>query len=126
LLHSFDMRKLTVVVVVAALFASTAAISVRHQRRWTEKLDPALAHAAEQGNGETVSVAIRVRPGAADRLIAHLSQHGFRPARAATADLLIVQLPASMLRTIAGDPDVVGLSGYSMVARAAVADAMRG
>ena len=35
----YFMRNLAIVVVVAALFASTAAVSVKRQRSWSSKLD---------------------------------------------------------------------------------------
>jgi len=102
------MRKLAIVIVVASLFASTAAISVKHQRRWTDKLDPALA--AQQANADLVQLLILVRPGSTDRIMSHLSQHGLKPERATTPDILTVQMPASMMRAIAGDADVIYLS----------------
>jgi hypothetical protein len=108
------MRNLAIVVVVASLFASTAAVSVKQQRRWTEKLDVALVHAAEQGGADPVRALIQVQPGATDRLMSHLVvQHGLKPAPAATSDLVAVQLPGSMLRSVAADPDVLRLSSDS-------------
>ena len=104
------MRKIAAVVVVAALFASTAAISVKHQRRWTEKLDAALVHTAQEGNNDLVQLLIRVQPGSTDRILLHLGQHGLKPERASGVDLVAVQAPASMLRSIAGDSDVIHLS----------------
>lgn len=107
------MRKTAIVIVVASLFASTAAISVKHQRRWTEKLDVGLVPAAQQSNTESVKVLIRVRPGSTDRIIAHLAQHGLKPERALVAEAVAVQMPASMMRALAGDADVVHLSQNS-------------
>jgi hypothetical protein len=104
------MRKVAAVVVVAALFASTAAISVKHQRRWTEKLDAALVHAAQEGNNDLVQLLIRVQPGSTDRILLHLGQHGLKPERGSGVDMVAVQAPASMLRSIAGDSDVIHLS----------------
>jgi hypothetical protein len=104
------MRKIAIVVVVAALFASTAAISVKHQRRWTEKLDAALVQTAQEGNSDLVQLVIRVEPGTADRLLLHLERHGLKAARSAAADVVAAQMPGSMLRSIAGDPDVVHVS----------------
>jgi hypothetical protein len=104
------MRKIAVVVVVAALFASTAAISVKHQRRWTEKLDVALVTTAQEGKNDLVQLLILVEPGTADRFLLHLVHHGLKPARVSTPDIVAVDIPGSMLRTIAGDPDVVRLS----------------
>jgi len=101
------MKKLAVFVVVAAVFASTAAVSVKHQRRWTEKLDVALLHTAEEAVAQSVQLVIWVRPGAADRIMSHLSQHGLRPQRASAPDAVSVQMPASMVRSVAGDGDVV-------------------
>ena len=104
------MKKPAIVVLVAAIFASTAAVSVKHQRRWTEKLDVALLHTAQEAVAQSVQLVIWVRPGAADRLISHLTQHGLRPERAAAPDAVAVQMPASMVRSVAGDADVVRLS----------------
>ena len=104
------MRKIAAVVVVAALFASTAAISVKHQRRWTEKLDAALVHTAQEGNSGLVQLLIQVQPGSTDRILVHLGQHGLKPERVSAADVVAVQAPATMLRSIAGDPDVVHVS----------------
>jgi hypothetical protein len=104
------MRNLAIVVVVGALFASTAAVSVKHQRGWAGKLDVSLMHAAEQDNANSVKAVIQVRPGATDRVVSHLKDHGLKPARLSTPDLVAVQLPASMLRNVAGDSDVVRLS----------------
>src|SRR4249920_1017730 len=104
------MRNLAIVVVVAALFASTAAVSVKRQRSWSSKLDISLIHAAEQENANSVKAVIQVRPGATERIVSHLEHHGLTPARLSTPSLLAVQLPASMLRNLAGDSDVVRLS----------------
>jgi hypothetical protein len=104
------MRKTAIVVLVAALFASTAAVSVRHQRRWTEKLDGSLSQAAHQAGDDALRVMIHVRPGTTDRLVSHLAQHGLKPQRAAATDAVAVLMPASMLRSLAGDADVVSMS----------------
>lgn len=104
------MKNLAIVVVVAALFASTAAISVKHQRRWTEKMDVALVHTAQEENGDLVQLLILVRPGSTDRILSHLAQHGLKSERASTPDIVAVQLPGSMLRSIARDADVVYLT----------------
>ncbi len=109
------MRKVSLVVIVAALFASTAAFSVKHQRRWTEKLDLALVQAARQRGSEPVRTLIRVRPDARDQVVAHLELRGLKPERASTPDLIAVQMPASMLRPIAGDRDVVRMSSDAVV-----------
>ncbi len=104
------MRKMAIVVVVAALFASTAAISVKHQRRWTEKLDVPLVQTAQEGKNDLVQLLIRVEPGTADRFVLHLGQHGLKPEGASAGDVVAVQMPAAMLRSIAGDSDVVHVS----------------
>jgi hypothetical protein len=105
------MRNVAIVVVVASLFASTAAISVRHQRRWTEKIDAPLVPVAEQGSAEPVRTVIQVRAGATEQFMSHLvAQHGLTPTRTATADVIDVQMPGSMLRSVAADADVVRLS----------------
>ena len=104
------MKNLAIVVVVAALFASTAAVSVKHQRRWTEKMDVALVHTAQEENSNLVQLLILVRPGSTDRILSHLAQHGLKPERASTPDIIAVQLPGSMLRSIARDADVVYLT----------------
>lgn len=103
------MRKLTSVFIVACVVVSTAFVATQHRRHWTEKLDAALVQTAKQGGSEPVSALIRLRPGATDQFVAHLSQHGLKPA-SVRADLVSVQLPASMLRTLALDRDVVHLS----------------
>jgi hypothetical protein len=104
------MRKIAAVVIVAALFGSTAAISVKHQRRWTEKLDAALVPAAQEEKNDLVQLLILVEPGTADRFLLHLGHHGLKPARVSAPDIVAVDMPGSMLRTIAGDPDVLHLS----------------
>jgi hypothetical protein len=105
------MRNLAIVIVVASLFASTAAVSVKRQRRWTEKLDAPLMHVAESGGASPVVAVIHVRPGASEQFMSHLvAQHGLKPARTATADVIAVQMPSSMLRSVAADEDVVQLS----------------
>jgi hypothetical protein len=103
------MRKYAIVIVVASLFASTAAISVKHQRRWVEKLDASLVQVAQQREANAIQVMILVRPGSTDRLMSHLAQHGLKPERASVPDIVAVQMPTSMLRSVAGDPDVVHL-----------------
>jgi hypothetical protein len=110
LLFRSDMRKTAIVIVVAALFASTAAVSVRHQRQWTEKLDGSLTQSAQQASDDSVRVVIHVRPDGIDRIVAHLAQHGLKPQRSAGADAVAVQMPASLLRSLAGDADVVRIS----------------
>jgi hypothetical protein len=104
------MKKLAIVALVAALFASTAAVSVKHQRRWTEKLDVALVKTAQEANNDLVQLLIQVRPGTTDRIVSHLTQHGLKSARSSSPNVVAVQMPGSMLRSIAGDPDVVHLS----------------
>jgi hypothetical protein len=110
------MRNLTVVVVVAALFASTAAVSVKHQRQWTEKVDAVVMHAAEQDGAGPIASLIHVRPGSADRPSRIWSSTVSNPA-ASRPDLVAAQLPASMLRSIAADSDV-----FARVSRAERAD----
>src|SRR5258706_12246664 len=104
------MRTFTAVLIVSALFASTAAVSVKQQRRWAHKLDVSLVHAAEQGSVDPVRTLIWVRAGATDRVLSHLVSHGLRPTRSTTPDACVVQLPGSMLRGIASDLDVVHVS----------------
>lgn len=105
------MRNVAIVVVVASLFASTAAVSVRHQRQWTEKVDVSLTQAAENAGSASVRARIQVRPGSTDRFMSHLAaQHGLKPARTSAGDVIAVQLPGSMLRSVAADSDVVRLS----------------
>lgn len=105
------MRNIAIVLVVASLFASTAAVSVKHQRRWTEKIDAPLVQIAEHGTAEPVRTVILVRAGATEQLMSHLvAQHGLKPTRTATADVINVQMPGSMLRSVAADADVLRLS----------------
>ena len=104
------MRTLTVVLIVSAVFGSTAAVSVKQQRRWTEKLDVALVHAADQGSADPVRTLIWVRAGATDQVLSHLAQHGLKPTRSTTPDAIVVELPSSLLRRIAGDRDIVHVS----------------
>ena len=105
------MRTLTAVLIVSAVFGSTAAVSVKQQqRRGTEKLDVALVHAADQGSADPVRTLIWVRAGATDHVLSHLAQHGLKPTRSTTPDAIAVQLPGSMLRRIAGDRDIVHVS----------------
>ena len=104
------MKNLAIVVVVAALFASTAAVSVKHQRRWTEKLDSRLVHTAQEANSDLVQLLILVRPGSTERILSHLSQHGLKAERASTPDIVTVQLPGSMLRSMAHESDVLYMS----------------
>ena len=104
------MRKIAAVVVVAALFASTAAISVKHQRRWTEKLDAGLARTAQEGKNDLVQLLILVERGTGDRFLLHLGRHGLKPERTSAPDIVAVQMPGSMLRSIAGDGDVIHVS----------------
>jgi hypothetical protein len=103
------MRKYAIVIVVASLFASTAAISVKHQRRWVEKLDASLVQVAQQRDANVIHVMILVRPGSSDRIVSHLVEHGLKPEHAAVPDIVTVRIPTSMLRSIGGDPDVVHL-----------------
>jgi hypothetical protein len=104
------MRHLAVVLIVSAVFGSTAAVSVKQQRRWTEKLDVALMHAAEHGSADPVRTLIWVRAGTTDHVLSHLAEHGLKPTRSTTPGAIAVQLPGSMLRRIAGDRDVVHVS----------------
>ena len=111
LLFADDMRKFMVVVVVASLFACTAFVSVRQRERWTEKLDAPLLQAAHSDHAESVRAVIRVRPGAADQFVAHLSQqHALTATRIAIPDAVVVDAPNSMLKRLALDPDVLHLS----------------
>jgi len=103
------MRKLTSVFIVACVVVSTAFAATQNRRRWTEKLDAPLMQAARQGSDAQVSTLVRVRPGTSEGFVAHLSQHGLK-ATSVNADVVSVQLPASMLRAIALDRDVVHLS----------------
>jgi hypothetical protein len=103
------MRKLTSVFIVACVVVSTAVFSTQHRRHWTGKLDAALVQTAKHGGAEPVGAVIRLRPGTTDEFVAHLSQHGLKPL-SVTGDLVAVQLPAAMLRSIALDHDVVHLS----------------
>ena len=104
------MRKVAAVLLMSCVFASAAAVSVRDQRRWKGKLDLALAHAVTQGNPDHVRALIRLRPGATAGFVSHLRQHRVSPTRVTPPDLIALDLPLSMLRTVAGDPDVVSLS----------------
>jgi hypothetical protein len=103
------MRKLTSVFIVGCVLVSTAFIATQPRRHWTEKLDAPLTHVARYGGPESVSAVIHLRPGATDEFVAHLSQHGVKPAMV-KANRVSVQLPASMLRVIALDRDVVHVS----------------
>lgn len=110
------MREVAVVVIVASLFASTAAaVSVRDQRRWNEKLGPALAHVAKQGGESPVSALIHLRPGTADRFVSRLEELGLNSARVVTPDVIVAQLPPTMLRSVAADRRVVSLSEQANV-----------
>ena len=103
------MRKLTSAFIVACVVVSTAFIATQHRRHWTRKLDAPLMQAARQADAASVGVLIRLQPGTTDQFVAHLSQHGLKPAKV-NGDLVTLQLPASMLRAIALDRDVVRLS----------------
>jgi hypothetical protein len=80
-----------------------------------QKLDPTLLHAVEQHSAEPIRTLIRVQPGATDRVVSHLQQHGLTPTHMIASDLLAVQLPVSLVRSIAADPDVVQLSSDANV-----------
>jgi hypothetical protein len=103
------MRKLTSAFIVACVVVSTAFVATQHRRHWTDKLDAPLMQAARQADATSVSALIRLRPGTTDQFVSHLSQHGLKAATV-SGDLVSVQLPASMLRAIALDRDVVHLS----------------
>jgi hypothetical protein len=103
------MRKLSSVLIVACVVVGTAFVSTAPQRHWRDKVDPALVQAAKQNSGEPVKALIRLRSGSTTEFVSHLSQHGI-PVATVTADVVSVQLPASMLREIALDRDVVHLS----------------
>ena len=103
------MRKLTSVFIVGCVLVSTAFIATQPRRHWTEKLDAPLTHAARQGATEPVRALIRLKPGTAEEFASHLSQHGVASTRVG-AEIVSVRLPASMLRTIALDRDVVHVS----------------
>ena len=104
------MRKVTAVLIMSCVFASAAAVSVRDQRRWKGKVDLALAHAVTQGSSDHVRTLVLLRPGALAGFVSHLRRHGLSPTRVAPPDLIVVDLPLSMVRTVAGDSDVVRLS----------------
>ena len=95
--------------IVACVIVGTAFVSTAPQRHWREKVDPALVTAAKQGGSAPVKALIRLRPGSTSEFVSHLWQHGI-PAATVTVDIVSVQLPASMLREIALDRDVVHLS----------------
>jgi hypothetical protein len=103
------MRKTASVMIVACVIVGTAFVSTAPQRHWREKVDPALVNVAKQGGRTPVKALIRLRPGSTSEFVSHLSQHGI-PAATVTVDIVSVQLPASMLREIALDRDVVHLS----------------
>jgi hypothetical protein len=103
------MRKFTAVFIVACVVVSTAIASTAPQRHWKEKVDPALVLAATQSGSEQVRALIRLRPGSTTEFVSHLSEHGI-PAATLAADVVSVQLPASMVRELALDRDVVHLS----------------
>jgi hypothetical protein len=109
------MRAIAVVLLVSGLFASTAAISVRDQQRWTNKLDAPLTQAAKAAGDNPVRVLIQLQPGATERFVSHLQRHGLTATRVTTSALIAVQFPASMLRRIAADRDVVRLSSEALV-----------
>ena len=73
-------------------------------------MDVALVHAAQEENSDLVQLLILVRPGSTDRILSHLAQHGLKPERASTPNIVAVQLPGSMLRSIARDADVLYLA----------------
>lgn len=104
------MRKVTAVLIMCCVFASAAAVSVRDQRRWKSKVDLALAQAVTQGNSDHVRASVLLRPGALAGFVSHLRQHGLSPTRVTPPDLILVDLPLSMVRTFAGDPEVVRIS----------------
>jgi hypothetical protein len=103
------MRKLASVLIVASVVVGTAFVSTAPQRHWKEKVDPALVQAARQNGNEQIKAVIRLRPGSTSEFVSHLSQHGI-PAATLAADVVSIQLPASMVRELALDPDVVHLS----------------
>jgi len=104
------MRKLASVLVVACVVVGTAFVSTAPQRHWKEKVDPGLVQVAtRQGDRESVKALIRLRPGSTSEFVSHLSQHGIAAATLA-ADIVSVQLPASMVRELALDRDVVHVS----------------
>jgi hypothetical protein len=108
--HVSTMRKFAAVLIVACVVVGTAFVSTAPQRRWREKVDPALVQTAKDGGSEPVRALIRLRPGTTDEFVAHLSKsHGIQPA-AVSGDVVSVQMPASMLRGVALDRDVVQVS----------------
>ena len=71
------MRRFSfVVVLMACVFASAAAVAVKQRRRPMEKLDLALLQAVEHPGTEPVRALIRVHAAATDRVSAHLEQPG--------------------------------------------------
>ena len=103
------MRKAASVLIVACVIVGTAFVSTAPQRHWKEKVDPGLVQAARQGGNEPVNALIRLRPGVTSEFVSHLSQHGIAAATLAV-DIVSVKLPASMVRELALDRDVVHLS----------------
>jgi hypothetical protein len=103
------MRKIASVLIVACVVVGTAFVSTSPQRHWREKVDPGLVQAATRRGNEPVKALIRLRPGATSEFVSHLSEHGIAAATLA-ADVISVKLPASMVRELALDRDVVSLS----------------
>ena len=103
------MRKIASVLIVACVVVGTAFVSTAPQRHWREKVDPGLVQAASHGGDQPVKALIRLRPGVTSEFVSHLSQHGIAAASLAT-DMISVNLPASMVRELALDRDVVHLS----------------
>lgn len=103
------MRKIASVLIVMCVVVGTAFVSTAPQRHWKEKVDPALVQATRQSGDGPVDTLIRLRPGATSEFVSHLSQHGIAAATLA-ADVVSVKLPASMVRELALDRDVVHLS----------------
>ena len=103
------MRKIASVVIVGCVVVGTAFVSTAPQRHWREKVDAGLVQATKQSGNEPVKALIRLRPGVTSEFVSHLSQHGIAAATLA-ADMISVKLPASMVRELALDRDVVRLS----------------
>jgi hypothetical protein len=81
-----------------------------HGSHWNAKLDRALLDAANAKASTPVQVTVQTAPGRIDQVNERLTAVGGRGGHQIGSNLLAVELPSRVLKTVGQDRDVVRLS----------------
>src|ERR1700760_3632463 len=108
------MSRLNAIAVAALLFAGASVGSSRIPAP-SPKLDRALREWIQHPTA-SARVLLQVQPGTADRVRRHLAQSGLTSAPLSTApNIIVAQLDANSLRSLANDPQITRVSIDAMV-----------